>query len=172
MKVRGLVFRDIRRFGSIALTPTDESAFPVGVQNLGPEPWQCDAEEFASLFKARRASIKSLLLNQTLISGLGNIYSDESLYRAGIRPVERACRIARRRLEHLHEVLCKVLEEAIEWGGSSIDDYLHADGTRGRFQEFHRVYGRGGEECRACGERIRTVKLAGRTSSFCPECQK
>ena len=170
--MRGLIFRDVRRFGSIRLTPTEENAFPEGVKNLGPEPWQCDAKAFASLFKARRSPIKNLLLNQTLVSGLGNIYSDESLYRAGIRPVERAHRITRRRLERLHEALCEVLEEAIRWGGSSIDDYLHADGTRGRFQEFHRVYGRGGEPCRVCGEGIRTVKLAGRTSSFCPQCQK
>ena len=168
----GLVFRDIRRFGSIALTPTDENAFPRGVKNLGPEPWQFGSEAFTSLFKARRASIKSLLLNQTLVSGLGNIYSDESLYRAGIRPVARAHRITRRRLGRLHEALCEVLEEAIRWGGSSIDDYQHVDGTKGRFQEFHRVYGRGGEDCLTCGERIRTVKLAGRTSSFCPQCQK
>jgi len=167
-----LLFRDVRRFGTIAFTPTAEDAFPRGVQNLGPEPEEWDPEAFATLFKTRRGRIKSLLLNQTLVAGLGNIYSDESLYRAGIRPLERAHRIARRRLERLHGAVCEVLEEALQWGGSSIDDYLHADGTRGRFQEFHQVYGRGGEACRACGTKIRTVKLAGRTSSYCPRCQK
>lgn len=169
---KGLFYRDIRRFGRIALSPSRESEWPAGVRRLGLEPKEWSQEAFASLLKMRHARIKSLLLNQELVSGLGNIYADESLHRAGIHPLKRAHRLPRRRLFRLHEAICEVLEEAIQWGGSSVDDYLHLDGTRGRFQEFHRVYGRGGKDCRTCGERIRKIKLSGRTSSFCPGCQK
>lgn len=167
-----IFYRDVRRFGHIALSPTLEEQFPEGVRSLGPEPSDWGEEDFASFFRTRRARIKSLLLNQTLVAGLGNIYADESLYRAGIRPLRRAHRIGRDGLRRLHRAMCEVLGEAIEWGGSSIDDYLHLDGTVGKFQEFHRVYGRGGEKCGTCGSLIRSVKLSGRTSSFCPHCQK
>lgn len=167
-----LIYRDIRRFGHIGLSPALESQFPEEVRRLGPEPLDWKEEDFALFFKTRRARIKSLLLNQTLVAGLGNIYSDESLFRAGIRPLRRADKIAHDRLRRLHRSLCEVLKEAIRWGGSSIDDYRHLDGTTGRFQEFHRVYGRGGEKCQTCGSSIRSVRLSGRTSSFCPRCQK
>lgn len=167
-----IFYRDVRRFGHIALSPASQDQFPEGVRHLGPEPSDWREDDFASFFRTRRARIKSLLLNQTLVAGLGNIYADESLYRAGIRPARRAHQIGRDRLRRLHRAMCEVLEEAIRWGGSSIDDYLHLDGTAGQFQEFHRVYGRGGEKCGTCGSLIRSVKLSGRTSSFCPRCQK
>lgn len=166
-----LLYRDPRRFGRIALEGPGEEGRPEGIRRLGREPREWEKETFASLFKTRRGRIKSLLLDQRLVSGLGNIYADESLHRAGIHPLRRAHRIRRERLFHLHEAICEVLEEAVRWGGSSIDDYVHVDGSPGRFQEFHRVYGREGERCFACGARIRAAKLAGRTSSFCPRCQ-
>lgn len=166
-----LFYRDVRRFGRITLTPTDEESFPRGVRRLGLEPKEWSPEDFIARFKTRRARIKNLLLNQTLVAGLGNIYADESLHRAGIHPLRRACRLERSRLERLREAMCEILGEAIRWGGSSIDDYFHLDGARGRFQDFHRVYGRAGEACSACGTRIRKIKLSGRTSSFCPHCQ-
>ena len=165
-----LLFCDPRRFGGITLTSGLE--VPDGVKRLGREPRDWDRPAFVSLLKERRGRIKNLLLNQTLVAGLGNIYADESLYRAGIRPLHRACRVTRRRLERLHAAVCEILEEAIQAGGSSIDDYVHLDGTAGNFQHLHRVYGRGGENCFHCGTRIRSVKLSGRTSSFCPHCQK
>ena len=167
-----IFYRDARRFGHIALSPASRDQFPKGVRSLGLEPSDWKEEDFASFFRTRRARIKSLLLNQTLVAGLGNIYADESLYRAGIRPLRRAHQIGRDRLRLLHRAVCEVLEEAIEWGGSSIDDYLHLDGGVGKFQEFLKVYGRGGEKCGTCGSVIRRVKLSGRTSSFCPHCQK
>jgi len=168
----GLFYRDVRRFGHITLSPSEKTQFPEKVQRLGPEPLDWKEEDFALFFKTRRARIKSLLLNQTLVAGLGNIYADESLHRAGIRPLRRAHGIGRDRLQRLHQAVCEVLNEAIRHGGSSIDDYLHLDGTAGKFQEFHRVYGRRGEKCGTCGSRIQSVKLSGRTASFCPRCQK
>ena len=166
-----LFYRDIRRFGRIALTPAGQED-PEGVRHLGLEPQEWNSIKWASLFKTRRARIKSLLLNQRVVAGLGNIYADESLHRAGIHPLRRASGISRPRLERLREAVCEVLEEAIRSGGSSIDDFIHLDGGRGRFHEFHRVYGRAGGNCFRCASMIRTVKVSGRTSSFCPHCQK
>lgn len=167
-----LVYRDVRRFGRISLTPYGEAQYPKGVRRLGPEPREWTREKFASLFKERRARIKSLLLDQRLMAGLGNIYADESLHRAGIHPLRRAREVSRHRLFRLHGAIGEVLDEAIRWGGSSIDDYRHLDGSKGQFQLFHRVYGRTGANCRGCGARIKSVKLSGRSSSFCPRCQK
>lgn len=166
-----LIYSDIRRFGRIALTSCEKEARPKGVGRLGPEPGDWTPEDFASELKARRARIKSLLLNQNLIAGLGNIYADESLHRAGIHPLKRAHRISHAGLHRLHGAICEVLEEAVRWGGSSIDDYRHLDGSPGEFQKFHRVYGRKGEECPNCGGPIRKIQLSGRSASFCPQCQ-
>lgn len=167
-----LFYRDVRRFGRIALTEAGERLLPPGVRRLGLEPKEWNVEKFIDRFKSRRARIKNLLLNQTLVAGLGNIYADESLYRAGIHPLRQASSVGRGRLGRLREAMCEVLEEAIRWGGSSIDDYFHLNGEKGRFQYFHRVYGRAGEACGACGARIRKIKISGRTSSFCPHCQR
>ncbi len=166
-----LLFRDPRRFGRIALTPYRGEELPRGVQRLGLEPAEWKCQEFSAFVKRRRARIKSLLLDQRVVAGLGNIYADESLYRAGIHPLRRARKIPRTKLSRLHGVILKVLEEAVRWGGSSIDDYVHLDGERGRFQEFHKVYGKKGEGCEICRTPIQSVKLSGRTSSFCPRCQ-
>ncbi len=167
-----LFFRDVRRFGHIALTPVHEGKVPEGVRRLGPEPHQWDPEALAAAFKKRKARIKSLLLDQRLIAGLGNIYADESLYRAGIHPLKRAPRISAPRVARLRQAMCEILNEAIRWGGSSIDDYHHLDGSKGRFQNFHQVYGRAGKNCFGCGNLIRSVKISGRTSSFCSHCQR
>lgn len=167
-----LYFRDPRRFGQVVLTREGEEAFPSGVKRLGPEPKEWGTEEFVSCLKKRRGRIKNLLLNQRLMAGLGNIYADESLHRAGIHPLRRAERIPRKRLSRLHQAICEVLGEAIRWGGSSIDDYLHLNGEKGRFQEFHKVYGRAGKDCPGCGTPIQRLKLSGRSSAFCPHCQR
>ncbi|MBI4115318.1 MAG: bifunctional DNA-formamidopyrimidine glycosylase/DNA-(apurinic or apyrimidinic site) lyase [Candidatus Omnitrophica bacterium] len=167
-----LRFRDPRRFGRIAFTSQDKERFPEGVRRLGPEPQEWNKEDFVSLLKRRRARIKSLLLDQRVVAGVGNIYADESLYRAGIHPLRRAERVPKRRLLRLYDAISEVLEEATQLGGSSIDDYLHLDGEKGRFQEFHQVYGRVGERCSHCGSEIRRIKLAGRSSFFCSQCQR
>ncbi len=166
-----LAFRDIRRFGCVFLEDAQRE-IPARLKRLGPEPMSLKAEEFSGLFKKRTGKIKSLLLNQTIVSGLGNIYTDESLYRANLNPNRRPAKITAQRMMRLHGAVCEVLNEAISAGGSSIDDYRHSDGSRGSFQKFHRVYGREGEPCRTCGSVIKRTVISGRSSFFCQQCQK
>ncbi len=166
-----LTFRDIRKFGKIFLTNGTTDTQPDSIRLLGPEPSQINAQAFALLFKKRTGRIKSLLLNQRILAGLGNIYTDESLFRAGIDPRRRACKIPLVKLEALHTAVKQTLNEAIAHGGSSIDDYVHADGQRGGFQKLHRVYGRFKKSCIQCKTLIKRVRLAGRSSFFCPQCQ-
>jgi formamidopyrimidine-DNA glycosylase len=131
-----------------------------------------DEEQFIALFRGRKTPIKSALLNQKLLRGVGNIYADESLFRAGLRPRRRAATITRERLRNLHRAVGEVLREAIALGGSSISDYVDADGAEGFFQLQHRVYGREGEPCLTCGAAIRRVVLSGRSSHYCSKCQE
>jgi formamidopyrimidine-DNA glycosylase len=129
-------------------------------------------EQFVALFKGRKTPIKSALLNQKLLRGVGNIYADESLFRAGIRPRRRASTLTLAQLKKLHSAVQEVLREAIALGGSSVSDYVDAEGKEGFFQLQHRVYGREAEACLVCGTAIQRVVLAGRSSHFCSKCQK
>ncbi len=138
----------------------------------GTEPLEIDLESFIALFRGRKTPIKSALLNQKLLRGVGNIYADESLFRAGIRPRRRALSITRDQLTNLHNAVKEVLKEAIALGGSSISDYVGADGEEGFFQLQHRVYGREAQPCLACKTPIKRVVIAGRSSHYCPNCQK
>ena len=133
--------------------------------------WRSISTASSTLFRGRKTPIKSALLNQKLLRGVGNIYADESLFRAGIRPRRRASSITR---EQLGKLTCgqEVLKEAIALGGSSISDYVDADGEEGFFQLQHRVYGREGEPCLVCKTPIKRVVIAGRSSHYCPKCQK
>jgi formamidopyrimidine-DNA glycosylase len=161
---RELRFVDPRRFGRLSVATAFDAA--------GVEPLEVDLELFVSLFRRRKTPIKSALLNQKLLRGVGNIYADESLFRAGIRPRRRASSVTRDQLKKLYVGLQQVLSEAIALGGSSISDYVDADGEEGFFQLQHRVYGREGEPCRVCKTPIKRVVIAGRSSHFCPRCQK
>jgi formamidopyrimidine-DNA glycosylase len=161
---RELRFVDPRRFGRLSVATAFDAA--------GVEPLEVDLARFVSLFRARKTPIKSALLNQKLLRGVGNIYADESLFRAGIRPRRRASSITRDHLKKLYAGLQQVLSEAIALGGSSISDYVDADGEEGFFQFRHRVYGREGEPCRVCKTPIKRVVIAGRSSHYCPKCQK
>jgi formamidopyrimidine-DNA glycosylase len=160
-----LLYDDIRQFGALELAATRLEA-------LGPEPFEISAAEFSRRLAGRRGKVKPILLNQSFLRGLGNIYTDEALHRAGIDPRARASRLSRTRREALHHAIQQVLSEAIASGGSSISDYVDAAGRRGRFQQQHRVYGREGEPCLACGTPIRRIVLAQRGTHFCPRCQK
>jgi formamidopyrimidine-DNA glycosylase len=162
---RELRFIDPRMFGKLSVHTT---AFDPG----GVEPLDVSEERFIALFHGRKTPIKSALLNQKLVRGVGNIYADESLFRAGIRPRRRATAITRQQLGKLYESVREVLREAIALGGSSISDYVDADGEEGFFQLQHRVYGREGEPCLTCGTAIRRVVLVGRSSHYCPKCQR
>ena len=130
------------------------------------------AEDFATLFRGRRTPIKAALLNQALLHGVGNIYADESLFRAGIRPTRMAGRLTRERLRRLHVAVQTVLREAIRLGGSSVSDYVDAEGAEGFFQLEHRVYMRTGQPCLVCGTPIRRTVIAGRGTHYCPNCQR
>lgn len=161
---RELRFVDPRRFGRLSVIEKFEAP--------GSEPLQITFEHFAALFHGRKTPIKSALLNQKLLSGVGNIYADEALFRAGIRPRRRAASLTRIELQKLHAALKKVLNEAIRLGGSSISDYVDANGEEGFFQLKHRVYGREGEPCLVCKTPIKRTVIAGRSSHYCPQCQK
>ena len=166
---RELRFVDPRRFGRLEFR---DLARDQGFGGPGAEPLTIGKADFAALFRGRRVAIKSALLNQKLLAGVGNIYADESLFRAGIRPRKAAGRLARVELERLRIALRQVLEHAIRLGGSSVSDYVDADGARGFFQLEHCVYQRTGEPCRRCQTPIRRIVLGGRSSHYCPHCQK
>jgi formamidopyrimidine-DNA glycosylase len=170
---RELRFVDPRRFGRMALhgVPTQQTATKRFV-GTGQEPLSISRDAFAALFRTRRTSIKAALLNQKLLHGVGNIYADESLFRAGIRPRRMALHLKRAELDRLHAGLQTVLREAISLGGSSVSDYVDAAGAKGFFQLEHRVYLRTGEPCQVCGMPIRRMVLAGRGTHYCPHCQR
>lgn len=165
---RELRFVDPRRFGRLEFRELGRAE---GFSGPGAEPLTIGADEFAALFRGRKLSIKAALLNQKLLAGVGNIYADESLFRAGIRPLRRAGRLTRGELERLRLGLRAVLEHAIRLGGSSVSDYVDAEGVRGFFQLEHYVYLRTGEPCRVCGTTIRRVVVTGRGTHYCPKCQ-
>ena len=162
---RELRFVDPRRFGRLEVRH-DSFAGP------GTEPLQVSAEELTQLFRKSKAPIKAALLNQKLLHGVGNIYADESLFRAEIRPRRRACTVTRAEYVKLHRALQEVLNEAIVAGGSSISDYVDADGEEGFFQFQHRVYGREGERCLKCKTPIKKIVVGGRGTHYCPRCQR
>ncbi len=167
---RELRFVDPRMFGklSVHLHAGDAGGFDPG----GIEPLDATEEQFIALFRGRKTPIKSALLNQKLLRGVGNIYADESLFRAGIRPRRRAASLTRAQLSKLYRAVQEVLREAIAAGGSSISDYVDANGEEGFFQLQHRVYGRESEACFLCKTPIRRIVLAGRSSHYCAKCQK
>ncbi len=163
---RELRFVDPRRFGRLRVHRDGQ------FQTTGAEPLDIGLEMFTNLFRGRKTPIKSALLNQKLLRGVGNIYADESLFRAGIRPRRRAASLTRDDLQRLYTSVQQVLNEAIAAGGSSINDYVDSDGEEGMFQIQHRVYGREGEPCLVCGTPVKRVVIAGRSSHYCPRCQK
>jgi formamidopyrimidine-DNA glycosylase len=162
---RELRFVDPRRFGRLSVAAAGDFTA------AGIEPLEADLDRFTGLFRGRKTPIKSALLNQTLLRGVGNIYADESLFRAGIRPRRRASAITREQLAKLFSSVQEVLREAIALGGSSISDYVDADGEEGFFQLRHRVYGREGKPCLVCKTAVKRIVIAGRSSHYCPKCQ-
>jgi formamidopyrimidine-DNA glycosylase len=166
---RELRFVDPRRFGRLEFRNLSQSK---GFTAPGVEPLEVDVKTFAALFRGRRLAVKAALLNQTLLAGVGNIYADESLFRAGIRPRRMAGRLTVAELERLRKALVGVLRQAIDLGGSSVSDYVDANGVRGFFQLEHRVYQRNGQPCRTCGTVIRRIVVGGRSTHYCPQCQR
>lgn len=165
-----LVYQDPRRFGGIWLARDLDDFF----KHMGKEPLQDDfnCEYLSGVTSKRKIPIKSLLLEQHIIAGIGNIYADEALFRAGIRPDRRACSLMGEEIEALCEAIKEVLLAGIEKRGTTFRDYRDGYGKSGNFQNFLNVYGREGEECRRCGTGIEREKIGGRSSYFCPNCQK
>ena len=180
---REIRFVDPRRFGRLSVLKLSEFASKTGKRSdsalsrergfvgTGQEPLEISFDAFRALFRGRRTPIKSALLNQRLLHGVGNIYADESLFRAGIRPRRQAGRLTGKKLARLHSAIQSVLHEAIALGGSSVSDYVDASGKKGFFQLEHKVYLRTGEPCLVCRTPIRRVLVAGRGTHFCPHCQ-
>jgi len=166
---RELRFVDPRRFGRLEFRDLSRAQ---RFQAPGAEPLTIGAPQFAALFRGRRLAIKAALLNQSLLSGVGNIYADESLFHAGIRPRRAAGRLTLAEFERLRLALRQILTHAIRLGGSSVSDYVDADGVRGFFQLEHCVYLRAGLPCPRCQAPIRRILLAGRGTHFCPNCQR
>jgi formamidopyrimidine-DNA glycosylase len=166
---RELRYTDVRRFGRMLLVPESGRADFTG--RLGKEPLEIGAEEFCRYFGSRRARVKALLLDQRVLRGIGNIYADESLFRARLHPARIAENLTKQQLLALHEAVRQVLSDAIRFRGSSVSDYVDSEGKRGEFQFRHRVYQRDGKPCFRCKAIIRRVIVAGRSSHFCPRCQ-
>ena len=166
---REIRFVDPRRFGRLEWR---DLARTIPFAAAGAEPLTIGAKEFAALFHGRKLAIKAALLNQSLLTGVGNIYADECLFHAGIRPRRAAGRLTQAELEKLRLALQRVLRWAIDLGGSSVSDYVDAAGVKGFFQLEHCVYRREGQPCRQCQEPIRRILLAGRGTHFCPKCQR
>jgi formamidopyrimidine-DNA glycosylase len=165
-----LYYRDIRKFGEMFVVPTAdaEETLRVGVEPLGP----AFTPEVLQRLCESASKIKPLLLNQTKIAGIGNIYADEALFRAKIRPTRRAASLRPEEIRSLHRAIRAVLEAGIRHRGSSISNYRDACGRPGRFVALHRVYHRHGKPCRACGTPIRRIVLGQRGTHFCPTCQR
>ncbi len=171
---RQLRYRDPRRFGRLLLGTEDELLLSGTLPKLGPEPIDptFDAEELFKRFRRRRGSLKAVLLDQATVAGVGNIYADESLHRAGLRPDRAAGSLSRKSVRRLHASLRDSLEVAIRNRGSSVDTYRDAWGEVGSQQESLLVYGRAGKPCLTCGRPLAVVRLAGRTTVFCTRCQR
>ena len=167
---RELRYTDIRRFGRMGMLASTAHESVLG--KLGLDPLEATEEEFRARFRSRRAHIKALLLDQRVLRGMGNIYTDESLWRARIHPRRLGANLNDKEIHQLHAVVRRVLNEAIRLGGSSISDYVDAEGQRGEFQIRHRAYGREGKKCSRCAKKIRRIIVAGRSSYFCPFCQR
>ncbi len=159
-----VLYDDPRQFGKIEWNPRR-------VARLGPEPLEIALDDFRTRLR-RKARIKPLLLNQAFLAGMGNIYVDESLFAAGIHPLASAARLSASRAAKLHQAIREILGAAIAAGGSSISDYVDAEGNRGWFQVSHQAYGREGEPCGRCGAPIKKILVAQRGTHFCPKCQK
>lgn len=163
-----LVYDDIRQFGRFEFF----KEIPAGLETEAPDALSATFEEFRARLRAHRRSIKPLLLDQSFLAGVGNIYADEALFAARVHPRAAANRVSAARARRLFDALIDVLRTAIEHRGSSISDYVDSQGNRGSFQQLHRVYGREGQACPVCGTAIRRIVLGQRSAHYCPRCQR
>jgi len=167
---RELRYIDPRRFGRMAYLAGE--ALTAELLRFGAEPLLVAAEEFSRRIQGSRARIKALLLDQRVLRGVGNIYADESLWSARIHPARSGASLKSAELEILRKALQKILRKAIQMRGSSISDFVDAEGIAGDYQQHHKAYGRAGEKCFRCGAKIKRIIVAGRSTHFCPVCQR
>jgi len=167
-----LRYRDIRRFGSVELFPDEATVVAYLGAKLGPEPFDIPAEPFAAAVRGSTRNLKALLLDQGLIAGVGNIYADEALFLAKLHPTTRGCDLTAKQVKALREAIPTVIERAVAGRGSTIRDYVGGSGLRGEYQNELAAYGRTGEPCLRCGTPLAMLRVAGRSSHFCPACQK
>jgi formamidopyrimidine-DNA glycosylase len=164
-----LRFRDVRRFGRLRSCTREELEAVLGA--LGPDAQRISEAQFRAAMRGRRGAIKSWLMNQNLLAGLGNIYADEALFAARLHPLAQPGRVSPGKAHRLYQAVRKVLDRAVQLGGTTFNDYLDAEGRPGEFLKKLRVYQRTGKLCRRCGHTIRRLVIAGRSSHFCPRCQ-
>lgn len=167
-----LRFRDIRRFGSLRWIPPFEAVESVSKARLGPEPWDTTAEQLGERLRRSRRTVKALLLDQSVVAGVGNIYADEALFAARISPVTLGRQLTDSQVRRLHRALNQVLRRAIEARGTTIRNYVGGSGLGGGFQQRLQVYARAGQPCRRCRGRLQRIRVAGRSTHFCPHCQR
>jgi formamidopyrimidine-DNA glycosylase len=167
-----LRFRDARRFGSVELFADEAAVRAFLADRLGPEPSEIDPAAFRAALRRTGRPVKALLLDQAVVAGVGNIYADEALFRAGLHPLRLGRTVTDAEADRLREAVAAVIAAAIEHRGSTIRDYVGGSGLRGGYQDEFRVYGRAGEACPTCSAAIEVVRVAGRSSHYCPGCQK
>lgn len=169
-----LRYVDIRQFGTMYLLRPEDFVLVRGLRDLGPEPLSEDFtfSNFKQILEGRRTILKQLLLDQSFVAGIGNIYADEILFDAGLHPERTAKSLTEKEKQDLYQSMRKILKLGIEKRGTSFRDYVDGDGRKGSFQELLQVYGRGGEACLRCGQPLTKQKIAGRGSCFCSYCQK
>jgi formamidopyrimidine-DNA glycosylase len=165
-----ILFRDVRKFGKVQLLGGEEAS--PRLARLGRDALGVSASHLHTASRGRRAPVKALLLDQSVLAGVGNIYADEALFLAGLSPRRAAGRLSLRECARLAGALKRVMQRAIRAGGSSISDYVQPDGADGRYQDQSRVYGRTGEPCRRCRTPIRRVVIGQRSAHYCPRCQR
>lgn len=169
-----LALSDLRKFAKVELWKSEELKNSKEFKNLGPEPLNSDFnfEKFKKIFKNKKGKIKQVLMNQEVIAGIGNIYSDEILWHAKIHPLREISSLTEQKLRIIYQNIQKVLKEAIKLRGESISDFRDLEGRKGYFDKARKVYQREGEKCSRCGAKIKRIKLAGRSAHFCPHCQR
>ncbi len=168
-----LRYRDPRKFGLVAVVTPDADGQIAELGNLAPEPLSAkfDAEYLFQLSRKRTTPVKTFIMDQRRVVGVGNIYASESLFRARIRPTLKAGKLSRKQCRLLVDTIKEVLNEAIKIGGTTISDFYGVDGSEGKFALKLKVYGRAGECCTVCGAPIKKIILGGRSTFYCPKCQ-
>lgn len=169
-----LALSDLRKFAKVELWKSDELLNSKEFTSLGPEPLEKDFtfEKFKKIFKKKKGKIKQVLMDQTVIAGIGNIYSDEILWEAKVHPLKQVQQLNEEELKTIYQVMKRILKKAIELKGESFSDYRRPSGGKGEFDKARKVYRREGEKCYRCGSIIKKIKIGGRPAHFCPACQK